>query len=161
MAKKKSKKKNKPFEIRVTKKMAKKAIKLVCDSFVADGMESGLFNRKHLHVIVSLADGTKICTHSIGKKKKWENAYNSVAKVKFGDTVRTQMPSRRVQSESPHMASGEYPYYGSWIDNGLIVAASGVQAYWDEVICKMIIATILGLIYEQQAKLLAKAARKK
>ena len=159
MAKKNSKKKNKkfPFKINITKKMAKTATLLVVSTLIAKVMKIGIVKRVHLHIVVGLSDGTVLYEKSIGKRKKWENNYRSVARSKFNDTVKTGEPTRRIQSESPHLASGKFPYYGSWIDkqNGIVVAASGVEGYWDETFSKIIINVLMAIVYRKQEQLLA------
>lgn len=116
-------------------------------------MDKGVAKRNDLHIIVGNSDGEVLATESMGNPDKWEYPYDLIAQSKFDITVRTGKPTRIVQQLTPELAGelGDTFYWGSWIDGGIVVACSGVQAYWDEAFCKVITAIIRAMVTEKQA----------
>lgn len=82
----------------------------------------------------------------IGYEDKRENPYYQIALSKATISWRTGMPSREVALFAPHLLrKGDTPYYGGVVRDGLIVAASGVQSYFDEMVAGYVADTCIGL----------------
>ena len=65
----------------------------------------------------------------------------------------TGLPSRQVQQESPHLyRHGDTKWGGSVVRNGLIVAFSGVQAVFDEMIAGWMADAIIALCRNDMTK---------
>ncbi|WP_297080764.1 hypothetical protein [uncultured Demequina sp.] len=62
---------------------------------------------------------------------------------KVAVTIRTGLDSSRVRQDFPHLyRPGDIKYPGAIIRDGLIVAFSGVQGDFDEMICEWMVATL-------------------
>jgi hypothetical protein len=84
----------------------------------------------------------------------WERPFDLYARQKALLTARTGLPSRLVQSQCPHLLMpGNIVYGGSTIKDGLIVACSGVQSWYDEAIAEIIASLCLAAVREVQSKL--------
>ncbi len=72
-----------------------------------------------------------------------EHDYRRIALSKVEQAWKTRMPNIFVQSSAPVFLSyDDTPYYGSFIYNGLIVAASGLQPWFDELVLMWIACTV-------------------
>ena len=59
------------------------------------------------------------------------------------------MSTHEIQTLAPHMlVTGDTVYYGSVISNGIVVACSGVQPYFDEMISAWVLAACKALCIE-------------
>ena len=107
--------------------------------------------RKDLHVLVarrvSAEEFLDYGSRSFGDKKKWMFAYKDIAESKRDITVRTGLPSREAQLlHSELLCTHDTKYWGSWIEGNIVVAVSGADAWVDEMIAKIVVAIIKGLI---------------
>ena len=65
---------------------------------------------------------------------------------KVAVTLRTGMDSSRVRQDFPHLyRPGDIKYPGAIIREGLIVAFSGVEGEYDEMICEWMVAALRAL----------------
>ncbi len=65
---------------------------------------------------------------------------------KVAVTIRTGMDSSRVRQDFPHLyREGDIKYPGAIIREGLVVAFSGVQGQYDEMICEWMVSTLRGI----------------
>lgn len=72
--------------------------------------------------------------------------YAEIAVEKATVSQKTGLPSRKVQQDAPHLyRPGMTKWGGSVIENGLIVAFSGVQAVFDEAIAGTMLRWIVAL----------------
>lgn len=79
--------------------------------------------------------------------------FAEIARSKAAIHYRTGRPSREVHDRAPHLLLvGDTVYGGSAAYEGLIVAGSGVQDYFDETIAAILAATFWGLIKARQAR---------
>lgn len=79
--------------------------------------------------------------------------YDEIALAKATVTVETGLPSRKVQQDAPHLyEAGQTKWGGSAIQDGLIVAFSGVQAVFDEAISKNMIAWIIAICQDEMTR---------
>lgn len=77
--------------------------------------------------------------------------YLQIARSKADLHYRAGRPSRVVQDRAPHLLQvGDTVYGGSADYEGLIVAGSGVQDYFDEAISAIVAATFWSLIKQRQ-----------
>ena len=78
-----------------------------------------------------------------------ENAekYKLIAESKAGISARTGLSSREVQLMHPELIEPtDTMYWGSVVAGDLIVAGSGIQAFFDETIAQMVLALCLGMV---------------
>ncbi len=124
-------------------------------------MESGLLNRSVFHMIFGVRHPEspwfkEIYSTRFGTQdpSQWEWPYDEIATSKASITGRTGLPSRIVQLEKPHLLlPGDTLYWGSWIEGDYLVAASGVQSYFDEYFSKMALYLALAMNENTRAKL--------
>lgn len=65
----------------------------------------------------------------------------------------TGMPSRKVQQDAPHLYEGGMTKWGgSVIENGLVVAFSGVQAIFDEAIAGTMLRWVVALCQDEMTR---------
>jgi hypothetical protein len=69
--------------------------------------------------------------------------YREIALSKAGQAWRVGTSNAFVQSFAPALLEeGDTPYAGSFVCNGLVVAVSGLQPYFDELVANWIACTI-------------------
>ncbi len=120
----------------VTHAMAEAAVGCV-DGYIRHLLGGSLTSRRDFFLVVGLrSTGQKLAMSSYGIQREWEHPYDRIAHGKFDISVRTGMPSREVQMLHPELlVEGDVIYGGSAVLGDIVVAGSGVQAYFDEAIC--------------------------
>jgi len=98
-----------------------------------------------------------VATRDFSSRETWEYPYDEHATGKEAISKRTGKASRTVQEMYPELLQpGDTIYYGNAMSETIIVSFSGVEAYFDEMFCKWVLATCLALIQheleEQKAK---------
>ena len=124
---------------------------------IKNAMEEKSVNRMHMHIVclhpnTPYSENTKLpilFDYSIGNPEDWERwdgkSYQDFAQAKARISWRTGMSSREVVMCHPHLlAKGDTILWGSSILNGVIVAVSGVQPYFDEMFATMTAAAVIG-----------------
>lgn len=122
---------------------------------VKELLEGEFTDGAHFFVVMGMqtADGLRRLTHeNFGYSEDWEYPYDQIALEKFRLSDRTNMDTRQVFTNYPHLLEeGDPKYWGSVVDRGLIVAGSGVQEWMDETICRLYAVTFHGL-YEAMVR---------
>jgi len=109
----------------------------------------------HLRVTACSPDRSKwvvVATRDFGDRKHWEHDYEGHATAKEAISRRTGMSSREVQQMHPELLEpGDTVYYGSVVGMGgtIVVAFSGVEAWFDELFASWVLAAILALIQHE------------
>ena len=134
----------------MTAELAKKAIDLASPSIKETLNLVAKRFAGHLRVS-SRVDGewTTLATRDFGDPSVWEGDYKRHATGKETISQRTGLSSREVQLLYPELLEpGDTVYYGSVVSPGgtIVVAFSGVEAYFDEMFAKLVLAAILALI---------------
>lgn len=111
--------------------------------------------RLNLHLVVLEPNTPEILyEESFGDKTKWQKPYDQIALSKARLCQRTSMVTRNVQNDAPWLYEGDDTrYVGGVIENGLVVSASGLQDYFDEMISWMVLSAIQALCREFIAKI--------
>ena len=79
--------------------------------------------------------------------------YEDIAVAKAEVSWLTGLPSRKVQQDAPFLyESGMTKWGGSVIENGLVVAFSGVQAAFDEAIAGTMLRWIVALCQDEMTR---------
>jgi hypothetical protein len=82
-----------------------------------------------------------------------DEKYTGIAEDKAYVSWKTGLPSRIVQQQAPHLlATGMTKWGGSVVRDGLVVAFSGVQAVFDEMISGWMADTIIALCRHEMTK---------
>ena len=141
----------------LTKAIAREAIEMVRPMLTAKILRSELAGgRPNLHIVV-LEPGSKeiLCEESFGDDRStWSHPYAEIARRKAWLCQRTGMVARNVQKDASWLyIAGDTRYVGGVIENGLVVAASGLQDYLDEMISWMVLSAIQGLCRDYIAKI--------
>ena len=149
---------NSPAPVYALAELAEEALALALPTIEAL-MEEGHTSRKCMHLVVLAPDGEILLERGVGPDAaKPESAaalqaFGIVARSKAAIHHRTGRLSREVHDRAPHLLLvGDTVYGGSAAYEGLIVAGSGVQDYFDEAISAIVAATLWGLIKERQAR---------
>lgn len=133
--------------------MAARAITMMVPS-----IEHGLANHAkrfagHIRVS-SYANGEwmSLATRDFGDREQWEHDYEGHATAKELISQRTGKSTREVQLMHPELLEiGDTVYYGSVVsdDGKIVVAFSGVEAFFDEMFAKCVLAVCLALIQQR------------
>ncbi len=129
-------------------------------------MNKKVFKREHMCIVVAdplvmahssfiewLAKGMHY-EHCIGEKSSWEYGFDVFARNKAYMSVKYGMSTYEILTLHPHLlAIGDILYGGSAVSNGLVVATSGVQPEYDEMVSKWVIAAIEAECKFKRAKL--------
>ena len=84
--------------------------------------------------------------HDIGDN--WEYPFDKIATSKLHLSMLYRMSTREIQFNQPWLTeNGDTSYYGSVYCDGLAVACSGVQPYFDEMISEWVLSSIRGYCF--------------
>jgi hypothetical protein len=82
-----------------------------------------------------------------------QEKYERIAVEKAKVSWETGLPSRKVQQDAPHLyRPGMTKWGGSVVENGLIVAFSGVQAVFDEAIAGSMLRWIVAICQDEMTR---------
>jgi len=71
--------------------------------------------------------------HAVGDVSQWDADYGAFARAKAELSWRAGMDSRYVQQHKPHLlAEGDSLLWGGIVSNGIVVAVSGADPWFDE-----------------------------
>ena len=101
--------------------------------------------RKDMHVVImnptlkpweSSFEDAVLLEHSFTDKSVWENPYDELARAKAKQAWREGRSNRDLFQKAPAaLCDGDVAFYGSFEYEGVIVAASGVEGWYDVLIC--------------------------
>jgi hypothetical protein len=133
----------------VTEAIAKEAIELGIPTI--ERLLKRYGTRKDFYLLVALrnSDGTHqmLAEQFFGDIEACEAKYKPIAHGKASISARTGLSSREVQLMHPELVDGQdVIYWGSVIQGDIIVAGSGVQAFNDEAVAKIIMTLIMALL---------------
>lgn len=135
----------------LTKNLAEQAFDLVrpaIEAFLSSKFADG---RRSLHLVM-LKPGTMSILHeeSFGEgEDKWRNRHDEIALAKARLCFRTGMVARTVLTDAPWLfEEGDTRFPGGVIENGLVVAASGLKDHFDELFSWMVLSAIQALCRE-------------
>lgn len=104
-------------------------------------------SRRNIHIVVIDPDGNeyeKTIAHN--RKENWAHPYDEIARRKAKMCQRTGKPSGEVLTRTPWLLkAGDPPFAGGIIEDGLVVAVSGLQSHFDEMLAWMIFNAIAAL----------------
>jgi hypothetical protein len=151
----------------LTKEIAEKAIATAFHATMHDRspLNSCLVQFNHCHVVIlapAMEDDHAIsypnwpdyplcpvvlCEQSAGDKDDWKHEYDAVARSKA-----LQLWTDRNADQAgvnPHLLFlGDTPYWGGVKRNGIVVACSGVQQWFDRLISSIVADTLVALAYD-------------
>lgn len=91
-------------------------------------------------------DRAVVAEHSFGSAAVLGTDYRSFARAKARLCWRTSRDTRQVQQQAPHLLqAGDTLLWGSACRDGLIVAASGAQPWFDEAFSGIVLELLLAL----------------
>ena len=144
------------MSILLTKDLAQRAVDLVRPS-IEKILGSELAGGRPSLYLAVLTPGSDLLLYeeSFGEPEvTWKYPYDDIALAKTHLCQRTGMVARNVQRDAPWLyEKGDTRYVGGVIENGLVVAASGLQDYLDEMISWMVLSAIQGLCRDVIAKI--------
>lgn len=140
----------------LTREIATEAVRIVTpmiESFLESERTQG---RPSLHLVVLKPNTTKVLYRvSFGHDRStWMYPFDLFAAAKARQCARTGMVGRTLLRDAPWLISaGDTRYVGGVIENDLVVAASGVQDHFDEMISWMVLSVIQGLCRDEVSKI--------
>ena len=108
--------------------------------------------RQHLAIVVTAVEEISprspdksfeedcLVVDSIGDPNDWEHDYKSIALSKAEKSVRTGMATAKLGPQ--YLLDADTVFWGSEVLDGIVVACSGVEPYYDEMVSMWIAATI-------------------
>lgn len=155
----------------LTKDLCKKALQVVEPAILA-ASEQGIIKRDHGCLVVlnptrpfsaktrydrpefEFEDDLILFEKEFGNYRKWEHQYHAIAVSKAFISWKTGLSSRQVQLEAPYLYSdGMTKFGGSAVgEGGLVVAFSGVEEWFDQMISEMMLAAIKGVCLHEMHK---------
>lgn len=136
---------------RMTKETFEQAIEIAMPT-IEKLINDNVVDRTHLHIYAGGVNEGVIAEKSIGAPAGEENEIQRIALSKFKLTQEHKMPTRDIVQKKPHVLGlpGTTIWWGSWIESDIVVACSGVQAWMDEMISKLVANIVLALMYQKQ-----------
>lgn len=139
----------------LTPEVARRAVEIVGAAF-ADAAGKGVVKSRNLHVVVldptvhpwnaaGFADAV-LYEHSFARDE-WDHTYDELARGKAQATWTAGGKSTDyLQRLAPHLyTDGDVKWSGSVVLDGLIVAASGVQPWFDQAFAGCVASLCIGL----------------
>jgi hypothetical protein len=134
---------------------AKQAVELSLPTIIA-AMDSRVAGASGFLYIVILKPGATPATgtfsdsilyeHAVGDTAKWDADYGKFARAKAELSWRTGLDTRLVQQSHPHLlAQGDSLLWGGIVHDGIVVAVSGADPWYDEAFAGSIALFLLAL----------------
>lgn len=150
----------------LTREIAGKAINSVLGAVMPSGMPSRFpLKRHHCHVVVlvpSMEDDRAgdypkwpnyhlepvvLFEQSVGPSEEWEHPFDDIARCKALQLWHGRNDDRT--DSMPHLLfPGDTPFWGGVKRNGIVVACSGIQPWFDKMISGMVADVCIALSYE-------------
>lgn len=137
----------------LTREIADQAIGLI-GPFIMNAMAIGMVKQKDLHIIIldpaSLTEPKILTSKSYGDPEKWEYPYSQIALSKANICFKNKCSTADMLVKKPFAyCSGDAPFVGGVYMDGLIVACSGVEGYFDQMFAEMIASVCKALCTHQ------------
>lgn len=151
----------------LTQEVAKRAVEFVLPA-IQQLIETKVLKRGDLNIVIAIRptywDGDEIewvrfeesivYDYAHTDPSTWEFPFKEIAWHKCFQSWRSGMSTHEMQTRAPHLLEhGDTVYYGSVVQDGLIVACSGVQPYFDEMISAMVLAACRALCIQAREAL--------
>jgi hypothetical protein len=128
--------------------LARRAVTLALPMLVASLEDPGVGESRCMHIVVldpckrfgSCAfEDAILYEHSLPSREKWDADYAYYAREKARLTWRTQIDSGQVMDRAPHLLlSGDTVLAGGIVLDGIVVAASGANGWYDEAFARSV-----------------------
>lgn len=140
----------------LTHEVAERAVNLVFNGIFYNGMLNHMLNRRVGHIVVMVPsvedarveDYSKwpnypiepflLYEDSIGDKDQWTSKYDEIARSKAQQLWREQNTDGNTDCMPHLLFPDDTPYWGGVKRHGFVVAFSGVQSYFDQMISGMV-----------------------
>jgi len=143
----------------LTEDMVKQAIPIV-EAAYNEMQQRDMLKRPHLFMVVldptkpyfpnAVFDRIILYERAFTSSDGWEDPYDQFARQKAKASWRTGLPTRVIRECAPHLLKeGNTVHGGSVVHDGLVVACSGVQPWFDEAIAGIASAVIRGIANEK------------
>lgn len=139
----------------VKQELVDQAIEMVKPTFEALLGSDLVEGRKDIHIVVRESSGHQFeYTFAANPKKEWKYPYDNIAYRKALECQRTGKPSGHILHRTPWLfEEGDTRYAGGVVKDGLVVAISGLQSHFDEMLSWMIFNAITGLCMDKIAQI--------
>lgn len=133
------------------KEMVRTVVDMVLDGFMFDKRMDSILSRKMCHIVVLVPSVTDvheaghhpitpfpIFEKSVGNPDEWPRKFDDIARCKAQQLWRGQNTDGNTDSVPHLLFSDDTPFWGGVRRHGIVVACSGVQPYFDQMISGMI-----------------------
>lgn len=158
---------NRSSSVLLTKEVARQAVNITMPA-IEQFLQGSIPKRGDLHLVVldptvpyqpepkDLFAEAILHEYWFGDPGQWKFPFRDFARDKAKLSWRTGYSSRHIQQTCPALYTAiDIKYGGSIVYNGIIVAASGVEPYFDEMIADWVAITCWGLCMHQMPNILA------
>jgi hypothetical protein len=113
-------------------------------------LDSGVPKRKHLAIVVLCPEqGEPVFRRSFGNHDEWEHDYEFYASAKARVSFKHKCMSREL-SLTPHLFSkDEVIYPGGVYHQGIVVAASGIESEYDEMVATWLVSAVVAVVQKR------------
>ncbi|KUM26660.1 hypothetical protein AU467_20190 [Mesorhizobium loti] len=148
----------------LTSQLAETAVALVLGAVMYSGRMAAIVDGHNCHIVVlvpSLRDIPQaddinwapndpvapLCIYeiSVGNREEWSNEFDKTARNKALQLWRGQSMDGNTEPMPHLLFPNDTPFWGGVKRHGIVVATSGLQAYFDQMISGMIADAIKGL----------------
>jgi len=144
----------------LTPQIARVAVRHVVEGIFASANIGSLLKRQDCSVVVLVPQwisdddegpgvmrALNICEENFGDKEHWKYPFDEIARSKAFQLWNDRNDDRT--DVQPHLLmSGDAPFWGAAKMDGILVACSGVQPWFDKMIARMVAAVCIGFAYE-------------
>lgn len=133
----------------LTEAVADLAIAVAVDDVMQSVYIRHMFKRVHCHIVVQcLVDGEPMTVYEggHGDPEEWNHNYTAIARNKAALLWRGH--DGRTDAMPHLLCVGDTPYWGGVYRDGIVVACSGVQPWFDRMIAGIVADLCIGLAYD-------------
>jgi hypothetical protein len=143
----------------LTRERAQLAVDLGLTIF-NDLTDRKIISDNDLHIIVldpahkgEYSEAAILFERSIGDRSKWTYDYKEIARRKAEMTYEHKLPSQVIVEQRPYLLEGrDTKYWGSAYLDGIVVAISGSECYFDAMLSEIIASLCKGLCSDEMHK---------
>lgn len=141
--------------------MADRAIYLVYPTFKTM-VDAGFAKHHALHIVVmdpaqlyepKTFKKAILLEKSFGDPETWKQDYQAIARAKARQVRKFGIPNQIIVERMPHLLKDhDTRFYGSTIKDGIVVAVSGVEPWFDQLISEMVASMCQALCIDKMQK---------
>jgi hypothetical protein len=132
----------------------------VAMSILAELQDREIIADKDLHITIldpafkgGFGEGIILYERSVGDQSKWNYNYEEIARLKAKMTYEHKLPSKVIVEQMPYLLEWrDIKYWGSAYMDGIIVAVSGFDQHFDQMLAEIIASLCKGFCFDEMYK---------